>query len=524
MTEFIKDSVKDSKQRKIVYFNSVLRADYLFKAIDGVATYLYKQGVRKGDSVIICLPNIPQGIIALYAINKIGAIANVVHPKIGVDALLKIAKESRTEWIFTYAMSYREMDKDLEKNGINAIICNILTYAISKPAVSKQFRKVEKKGVKVRFTDALCKPEPIPVETNGADTAIYLHSSGTTGAPKTVILSNYALNELALNIKNKYFEKTPAAKIGDGMLMILPLFHGFGLGVCVHLMMHFGHTVMVPAFRGKSAVKAMRAHKPQLICCVPNMLRKMIATKGFEGEHLSATLKIFVGGDKLDDSLWEQVNEILSRYGEGECVQGFGLSETASVTHINFERKKGGTVGQPLDNVQVKIKENGKEVANGEIGDIYICSTSVMDGYLGEEESSLETDENGKVWLNTGDRGYLGDDGSLYYKGRRKRMLKIGGVNIFPQEVEDAANSVKEVTNSCAVRTAINGKPCIKLLVVLNDGVKLNNSLRQKICDAVRKKILPYAVPRSIMQVSELRLTGMGKTDYRYYEEEESKK
>ena len=103
-------------------------------------------------------------------------------------------------------------------------------------------------------------------------------------------------------------------------------------------------------------------------------------------------------------------------------------------------------------------------------------------------------------------------------------MLKIGGVNIFPQEVEDAANSVKEVTNSCAVRTVINGKPCIKLLVILNDGVKLNNSLRQKICDAVRKKILPYAVPRSIMQVSELRLTGMGKTDYRYYEEEESEK
>ena len=147
----------------------------------------------------------------------------------------------------------------------------------------------------------------------------------------------------------------------------------------------------------------------------------------------------------------------------------------------------------------------------------------MMNGYLSGEEA-FETDEDGEKWLNTGDIGYVDEEGYLYYKGRVKRMLKIGGVNIFPQEVESIAEEIEEVRNACAVRTEWNGKPALKLLVVLKGKNKLTPGLKQKISEEISSKIMPYAVPKYIEQAEELKLTGMGKTDYRYYEEKEKGK
>jgi long-chain acyl-CoA synthetase len=525
MTDFIKEACPDPSSEKIFYFNRVFTAERVFGDIARVACFLKKSGVCKGDSVVICLPNIPQAVTALYAINSVGAIANIVHPKIGADGLLKIVRESKTKWVFMFDRFIKKHRRTLAAENVKIISCRLTDYMsgfmktlrITEPVMCF-YRNV------IPYKAALAESGETDVEVKGSDTAVYLHSSGTTGDSKTVVLSNYALNELAQNIFDTSGGKK-TYKPNYGMLMILPLFHGFGMGVCVHFTLFFGHIILQPSFNPKTTVRILKKRKVEMIPLVPNMLRKLIATKGFEGAHLRNLTHIYVGGDKLDAALFDKAKEILVRNGS-ECLicEGFGLSETASVTNINIVEKKGGTVGRPISRVEEKIIENGAEQPPMKEGDIYISSPSLMSGYLSGEASNISVDANGVKWLDTGDRGYMDEDGFLYYRGRIKRLLKIGGVNIYPQEVEAVACAIPEIVNSCAIRTTYNGKPALKLLVITKNGVKLTPVLRQKICSSVESHILPYAVPRIIESAEELRLTGMGKTDYRYYEEREKEK
>lgn len=516
MTDFVKESVKRLDEGKLICLNRTFTTKEVFTDVACVATFLKHNGVKKGDSVIICMPNLVQAVVALYAINSVGAVANVVHPKIGTEGLIRIAEETETKWIFIFDRIYLKHRKELIKRGITAIICRVSDCM----AGSKALRLTEplimcKKAVPYNAT--LVKPGNFDVEITGEDPAVYLHSSGTTGEPKTVVLSNKALNELVSGIYDKVKPLD-----GESMLMTLPLFHGFGLGVCVHLMMTFGKIVLLPVFKAKKAVKLMHKYEINYMAVVPSMLRKLMEIKGFSGKSVRYLKNIFIGGDKPEQSLMDAVKMRLTE-SDSRCkvCEGYGLSEIASVTHINTDCKI-GSVGSPLNGVKVKIINDGKEAQIGKDGIIYLSSPSMMSGYL-NAKANFVTDENGTKWLNTGDVGSVDKDGFLYYKGREKRMVKIGGVNIYPQETENAANSLSEVDCSCAVRTVWNGKPALKLLVKLKRGVKLSGALRQRLCDEISSKIMPYAVPKFIEQTDDLKMTGSGKTDYRYYEEQEPK-
>ncbi len=516
MTDYVKESVKNLDEEKLVCLNRRLTTMEVFTDIAGVATFLKHNGVKKGDSVIICMPNLVQAIVALYAINAVGAIANVVHPKTGTEGLIRISEETDTKWIFIFDRIYIKHRKALREKGITAIVCRMSDCMTGSKAIRLTEPLIMRNHV-VSYNATLVKPSDFSVEITGDDPAVYLHSSGTTGNPKTVVLSNKAMNELAAGIYDKVKPLD-----GESMLMTLPLFHGFGLGVCVHLMMTFGKIVMLPVFKAKSAVRLMKRNEINYMAVVPSMLRKLMDRKGFSGKSLRYLKNIFIGGDKPEQSLMDRVRARLAE-SDSRCrvCEGYGLSETGSVTHINVECRQ-GSVGSPLNGVRVKIIEDGKEVATGKDGLIYISSPSMMNGYL-NAEADVVTDGNGVKWLNTGDVGNVDKDGFLYYKGREKRMAKIGGVNIYPQEVESAANEFDEIVSSCAVRTVWNDKPALKLLVKLKTGVKLTNGLKQRICEEISSKIMPYAVPKYIERADDLKTTGTGKTDYRYYEEREPK-
>ena len=528
MIGYIKDALTDLKQTKISYFGNKFSAEEVFNDVACVGTFLKHNGVKKGDSVIICLPNIPQGVVALYAINSVGAIANVVHPKIGTDGLVRIVKETNTKWVFMFDRFVSKHRKSLKNLGVTIISCRATDCMLGMHKIIRfsEPNMVLKTNV-ITYNRTLVKPRHYEIDIKGEETAVYLHSSGTTGEPKTVLLSNYAMNELADNLYKHVGGSEIGLRDGDGMMMILPLFHGFGLAVCVHFMMYFGRIIMIPMFTAKASVRSLRKDNIQFITCVPNMLRKMMEVKGIEGDHLKNLRAIFVGGDKLDDTLRDRMQELLVRNGsQGVCVEGFGLSETASVTHVNVTGKKGGTVGLPMPNITTKIvDENGEEVEPGIEGELLLSCSTMMTGYLNTDNDNITVDENGVRWLDTGDRAIVDEEGYLYYKGRNKRMLKIGGVNIYPQEVEAVAAKIEGIRFACAVRIKqANGKPALKLLVVLQKGVELTSSLKQKICNQISSHILPYATPRVIEKVDEIVMTGMGKTDYRYYENLEQNK
>lgn len=492
MSGFIKESIENEQNDKLIYCNRVFSAKAVFEESDKISDFLIEKGVKRGDSVLIVLPNLIQGVTAVYGVNSAGGVANIAHPKIGTDALIKIAKETNTKWVFLFDRFYNQHKEGLKKNGIRTILCRMSThmktpfFRLTEPNIPLSdtvydYAKIIKKeeGRKTRED-----------EIQGQDPAVYLHSSGTTGQSKTVVLSNYAMNELAANIF-KTVDDTIGLSSDDSMLMTLPLFHGFGLGVCVHLMMSFGKIILEPVFSAKKTVCLLRKNDVSFMCVVPNMLRRLIREKGFEGKHLAHLRQICVGGDKLDEKLLAQSNELLKKYGSPcRISEGFGLSETASVTHINMDCKPGGTVGKPIANVKAKIMGEKGEVPAGTDGLIYVCSPSLMNGYLGTDAPITE-DDNGDKWLNTGDIGYIDEEGFLYYKGRQKRMLKVGGVNIFPQEVEGVAERVDGVKNACAVRTKWNGKPALKLLVVLEEGKELDRGLRLKLENAIKSHILP---------------------------------
>lgn len=512
MIGFIKDTVRNADEDKIIFNNRIYSIGQVFSAAASVATFLKRNGVTQGDSVIVCLPNVPQAAIALYAINSIGAVANVAHPRIGAEALTRMAKESDTEWLFVFGGRSRARRKALKRNGLKCIVCRADDESAGSDAFRRATRKYAGSGA-IDYGKTLIEPTEFNVEIRGDAPAVYLHSSGTTGRSKTVVLSNRAMNELAAGIAERVRPKR-----GNTMLMTLPMFHGFGLGVCVHLMMCVGRIAMLPAFRPKQTAKMLENYSINYMAVVPNMLRRLIAEPKFFGKKLQSLEYIFVGGDRLDENLKKRASDTLRASGsECKVCEGFGLSEFAGVTHINLDCEPGGTVGRPLDGVRVRIVRDGAEAKPGEDGVIFMTARSMMDGYL-EGDAEFVVDESGTRWFDTGDIGSV-RDGLLYYKGREKRLLKIGGVNIYPQEVEAAAESLGEVKAACAVRTEWKGKPAIRLLVSLNGRRELTLALKSKICRVIASKIMPYAAPKYIERVRELRANETGKVDYRHYEE-----
>lgn len=522
MYAYIKENNLDNEAIKLVYFGRKFTFGKVWRDVDCLASFLYEHGVKKGDSVVLCLPNIPQAVVALYAVNKIGAIANIVHPKIGTKALLKIIHETATSWVFLYSKACVQHGKALKKEGVNTVNCRIGEYmgGIKKMIVGLK-ELVSYAHATIDFRRTVMHNTELDVPVGGKDPAVYLHSSGTTGQPKTVVLSSYAMNELAGKACPWVGKQVDLGR-GDSSVMLLPLFHGFGLGVCLHYPMLSGKNILLPAFDAKKAVELIKKYPSSMICAVPSMLARMYKQKNFVGPHLKSIKTFFIGGDKLDDKLRETVENTLEKCGSNaRLYEGFGLSEFASLTHLNIKHRTDGTVGQPMPTVKAKIVDKeGNVCPPGTEGELYMTGTSMMIGYLNQKTDFVQ-DEQGENWFPTGDYGYIDEDGFLYYRGRLKRLIKIGGVNIFPQEVESVACTLKEVENACAVRILQNGKPAIRLLVVLREKGHFTPRLKAKIKDAVRDNILPYAVPREIEVVDSIRLNTMGKSDYKFYEDGE---
>lgn len=525
MYAYIKENNLDNEAVKLVYFGRKFTFGKVWHDVDCLAAFLYEHGVKKGDSVVLCLPNIPQAVVAFYAVNKIGAIANIVHPRIGTKALLKIIRETATSWVFLYSKASNQHGKALKKEGVNTVNCRIGEYMGGVKKLIVSLKEIVSWGhATFDFRRTVMRKVELDVPVGGKDPAVYLHSSGTTGQPKTVVLSSYAMNELAGKACTWVGKQVDLGR-GDSSAMLLPLFHGFGLGVCLHYPMLSGKNILLPAFDAKKAVQLIKKYPASMICAVPSMLSRMYKQKGFAGPHLKSIKTFFIGGDKLDDKLRETVEKTLEECGSNaRLYEGFGLSEFASLTHLNIKHRTDGTVGQPMPTVRARILDkDGNECPRGTEGELYLTGTSMMIGYLNQKTDFIQ-DEQGINWFPTGDYGYIDEDDFLYYRGRLKRLIKIGGVNIFPQEVEMVVCTLKEVESACAVRISQNGKPAIRLLVVLHDKVHLTPRLKSKIKDVVRDNILPYAVPREIEAVDSIRLNTMGKSDYKFYEDGEKGK
>ncbi len=519
MYAYLVERVQDLDREIIIYQNNKISARELFADINAVSTFLYELGIRKGDSVGLCLPNIPQAVVAIYAINKLGAVVNAIHPRLKDKALYSALEKTNTKVVFMYDFMVLKHNKTLKDKGIKIISCAYSDYlkGIKKfykwgfiPYLSKNIYP---------YSATLKHTKELDIEVNGLLDAIYLHSSGTSGYSKTVKLSSYAFNALSDNIYNMITNKAKVAlSASDTMLMTLPVFHGFGLGVCVHFSLSHFKVCLVPFFHSKYVRYSFRNNDINFITAVPNMLRKITNDKKFSASYLQSVKLVFSGGDKLSDKVKDDFNALL-KSGGAKCkiMEGYGLSELASVVSINIFPDKNNSQGLPLPSVDIVVVDGDKVLPPDKVGEICVYSQSVMTGYLDDDSAPFILIE-GKKYLRTGDLGCLDCDGFIYIKDRIKRIAIIGGINIYPKEVETLISSIEGIKACCVARYEYQGKVMTKAFVELEKNFSLNAKLQAKIKDTVENGIMKYAVPTIIEQVDKIKLNKMGKVDYLYYE------
>lgn len=535
MYEYIRLRDKGDNREVIGYYGKKIRTDEFYREIHKISLYLSDiGGVKRGDSVAVCLPNIPNAIISFYAVNRIGAVVNLIHPLIPQMGLKEILNKIESKVIFILDMFYEKYKTVLKDAGIRCIVCSSADYLgnIKKLALKiATYSKVKKiteseKVIKYRninvadITDIVF--DDTERENVGEEIAAYIHSGGTTGSPKTVMLSNRAINECSYDIRTLIGEELPD---GSGMLMVLPLFHVFGLGVCMHSTISAGCSVVqVPIFKPKSICRLMRKQKINYICGVPSMYDKLMKCKSFGGNHLRALKACYCGGDKLKQDLIIKFDDIMSKYG-ADCTlsEGYGLSEAAICTVNVRESAHKGSVGKPIGDIKLKIIDNnGITLPYNKKGEICIGGDSVMSGYYNDEETTkevLSTDEAGITWVKTGDCGYIEESGHLYFVDRYKRMLKISGINVFPSEIEQLVyDNIKEVERCAVTDMKFNGKTAVKLYVQMYPDNEFNDFIKNKILNVIGERLMKYSLPRSIVALDKIPLTEIGKVDYKKLE------
>ena len=499
--------------KMLSFYGKIIDRKRFIKDVENIAAYLQSIGVKKGDNVVICLGNLPSAVISFYAVNRCGAIANVLHPLTKDETLKKIENQMHPKCYIMFDEFYNSYSlfKDIDTN---VILCSVLDYLLClyKPFYGLYSAK-RRKGI--ALSDKVVKFSKISatgfkkVDISGGDIAIYMHSSGTTGESKTACLSNAAYNHLADNlIRTAYDGKLKSGK--EGMLMVLPMFHTFGLGVSLHASLCLGtRTILVPKFNTVYVSLLVKLSPVNIIPGVPNMFRKLAHCWLFNGRSLKKIIDCFCGGDKLPNDVKEEFEGKCQKAGSSLVIaEGYGLTE-CGVCLLNVQKEhKDGSIGKPVYGCDAKIlDENDNEVEVGKIGYLYIKANSAMSGYYNDDKITSE-------WFYTGDMAFVDEDKNVFFVDREKRLIKIAGVNVFPQEIENIVNEIKEVNLSCAKECVINNKKAIRLYVELKEGITLNDQIKDEINLSINNKLLKYSKPKEIIQIDKMPINAIGKVDF----------
>ncbi|MCL2152054.1 MAG: AMP-binding protein [Oscillospiraceae bacterium] len=514
-------------------------------------------GVNRGERVTICMPNTPQAATALYALNLIGAIANMVHPLSAEEELARYINDSRSVAVLTLDQFAPKLEKILPRTGAKTLILTGIEdglKGIRKPLfkLTKDGRTPRRSsgGALLRYTDLMelgrsrvgnpahaashhnqdrNASESHPAKPRGGDVAAILYSGGTSGVTKGILLTNLNFNALSLQTIAAGDCVEPRKK----MLAIMPLFHGFGLGVCVHTAFITGATaILVPQFSIKSYAKLLKKHKPHYIAGVPTLYEAMLRLRDIGNLDLSQLMGVFSGGDSLSPELKRKVDEFLRERGAKVQVrEGYGLTEcvTAScLTPRDFHKE--GSIGIPYPDTFYKIVRPGtqEKLPYGEEGEIVLSGPTVMKGYDNNEEETartMQTHEDGRTWIHTGDLGIMDEDGFVYFRQRIKRMIITSGYSVYPSQLENVIETHEKVLISCVIGVQDDYKiKRIKAFIVLRDNIEPTEEIKASILEHCRKNIAKYAMPREFEYRKDLPRTLVGKVAYIELEKEEQEK
>lgn len=507
----------------------------LYSKIKEAAKGLKTLGVKRGDKVSICMPNTPSSIIMFYAINMVGAIASMIHPLSAENEIENYLNESESTILYVLDLVYSKVRNIIDTTSVKKVIVGSvgddlknykkLIYKYNSRGKVPEIELSENIMTWKEFLNygydydgeivTLSKPE---------DPAIILYSGGTSGEPKGILLSNLNFNSLALQCHLAI----EGAQPGNSILSILPIFHGFGLGVCIHTPLCCGmKLILIPDFNPKKFANIINKYQPNILCAVPSLYESLTKVK-MEKNGLKCVLEAISGGDYMSDTTKKKIDEYFMEHGSNTEIRiGYGLTEASAatcVTPLNGYRK--GSIGIPFPDMNYKIVRIGthEEVPYGTDGEICINGPTVMLGYINNAAATIQTlrkHSDGKMWLHTGDIGSMDEDGYVYYQQRLKRMIVSNGYNLYPSHIENIINGHPDVLTSIVIGIPDPKKVQVaKAFIVLKDGVEQSKDVLKSIKSHCEINLARYSLPAEYEFRESLPKTLVGKVAYTKLEKE----
>jgi len=514
----------------LLFMNKYVTYQELVEKIEIVSAGFQTLGIKKGDIVTMAMPNIFEAIYAFYAVNRLGAICHMVHPMTPVKQMERFMGKIGSQTLVivdTFYLHYQDM-------LLNQDMTMILVNPTQSFSVVKRFgyKLINWKRLnKIRYShqvlpfSKLMRSRDIPKspDVDPKLSAVYLHSGGTSGEPKTIELSNFAVNSLAS--KTSYILGENQFK-NRHMLAVLPLFHGFGLCMGVHAMLCFGGVdTLMPKFDAMEAIKLLQKNQINYIIGVPSLFENLIGKPEIRGAHLKNLHQAYVGGDYVAQDLKNRFDRLMKEFGsKSRLLEGYGLTEVVTVCAVNvLKDSKPGTVGRALPGLDIQIVdlESRTVLQSGQLGEIVVSGDTMMNGYLENTDASISpflTDDSGKKWVLTGDYGLIDQEGYVHFKQRLKRIVKVSGMPVLPSEIENLLMNFDEITEASAIGVPdLEKGNMIKLFLVAKPNISTEH-LNEMIKKTIKAELSVYALPKEIVYLESLPKTIIGKIDTRKLE------
>jgi len=518
-------AVKNPSSPCTNFFGKRLTYQQIRGLSDRFAASICRLDIRKGDRVVLLLPNSPQFLIAYYGLLKAGVVVVPLNPLSTERELEFLLTDSGAEIVITIPLFLKKVASLKGKTPLKHIVysrlADFLPFPLNLALGFQEYRLMRglDRTAWVDFKELMMqalRPDWHPEPVSPDELAVLIYSGGTTGVAKGVMLSHFSLVANAHQI-------IAWGHLTDeqGVLAVLPLFHGFGMSVTMNAaVLAGGEIFLVPRFNAKQIAKAIQKYKPSFFIGVPTMFVQLSHLPDIHLYDFSSLRGIFVGAAPLTRAIKEDFEKKTG----GRMIEGYGLTEAVTAIMANPYQgmHKVGSIGIPFPDVDVKIVslDEGHPLAPGELGEIVLRSPTVMLRYYKNAEETQKTIVDG--WLYTGDIGYMDDDGYYYITDRKKDLIIVGGFNVFPREIDELIYQHPKVKEGITIGIPDPRKgERIKVYIVLKEGER---ATPEELIVYFKERLTPYKVPSEVEFRTELPKSMIGKILRRALREEESRK
>lgn len=537
--------------KAIMYYGKKISYKNYIDMIDETARRLYNLGITEGEVVTVMSVANPELEVLFYALNKLGAVINLIDVRSDYKQIKKYLMEVKSSEVVVMDNFLPEFDKCMEDEDIDNIVENVITLSPYNSVLfpfnvlaEKKSRKedntlyskideIKKKNKYMTWNDLMSVHKyryPRYPRYKKNMVAALVHTGGTTGVPKTVKLSNENFNAMAIQYKslNANYNK------GDTFLNGIVPFVAYGIVVTIHMPMCLGMTnIIAPILSPKEFTEFMIKYKPNHTITVPTYVEHFVHDRKADSMNWKCLKNLGIGGDYFQEQSEIYVNEFLKNHGSSSIAEkGYGMTEnssTAGVCLVGVNKTNSLGIPLPLNTYGIFERGTDKELKYGEEGEICITGPTEMLGYLDNEEEEgkvIKIHSDGKKWIHSEDVGIIDEDGFLFFKGRYKRLIPHGGFKLYPSYIEGVIMKHPDIDNCCVISIPdkVYGASPEAHVVIKKDSMSELKKLKEELIKLCQDKLPSYSQPEDFIFEEDLPLTSVGKVDYKKVEKMRIKK